>query len=128
MTYPAFSDLGDVQEQVNRLPYRSDAERYGKEDFWSELDKDGGDCEDFAIAKYRRLLALGWPAESLRLACCYVETGEYHAVLIVSTSEGDFMLDNRKPHPVAASDIVGLCGYKSDMIQGSGQTWVEWME
>jgi len=127
MSYPDFNDLREVNEQVNRLGYTSDMEQYGKNDFWTSIVSTG-DCEDSAITKYRRLFNLGWPLKDLRLACCYVETGEYHAVLIVSTDEGDVMLDNRQPHPVPVALVSLVLGYKPDIIQGSGQTWVEWKD
>ena len=119
------ADLAAVNSEVNALPYKGDAERYGTPEFWIEIGKDGGDCEDYAIGKLNRLVALGWPVKDLRLACCYVETGEYHAVLIASADEGDMVLDNRKPHPFPVSEL-SVFGYKPDKIQGPGRTWVKW--
>lgn len=122
------ADLNAVNSEVNSLPYLSDAERYGNIEFWTQIDDGGGDCEDFAIAKLRRLVAMGWPIERLRLACCFTETGEYHAVLIASADEGDYMLDNRKPRPVPANEIVEFLRYQPTKIQSAGgsRDWVEW--
>jgi predicted transglutaminase-like cysteine proteinase len=120
-------DLDDVNLAVNRYTYQADATRYGRPEFWTALEG-SGDCEDFAIAKLRRLVAKGWPINRLRLACCFDETGAYHAVLIVATDEvGDMMLDNRQPYPVSVGDFQRL-GYKPDRIQAEGgsQRWVEW--
>lgn len=53
-----------------------------------------GDCEDFALTKRRALISAGWPSSALRMAIGYTTRGEGHAVLVVSTSEGDLVLDN----------------------------------
>lgn len=120
------ADLDAVNDSVNLLPYVADPEAL---DDWSPITDAGGDCDSYAVAKLRRLVALGWPVERLRLACCYVETGEYHAVLLVSAPEGDLMLDNRQPRPVPAGDVVSLLGYRTDRIQRVGGTldWVSWI-
>jgi predicted transglutaminase-like cysteine proteinase len=119
-----------VNSEVNRLPYVGDATKYDKPDFWKSIDEAGaGDCEDFAIAKLRRLRAAGWPIEALRLACCYVETDEYHAVLVVDAPEGAaFMLDNRQADPIPVASLP-LIGYRPDRIQaiGGAQEWREWL-
>lgn len=120
-------DLADVNEEVNQLPYRSDASRYFTPEFWAAIDSSGGDCEDFAIGKLNRLVGKGWPIDHLRLACCYVETGEYHAILIVDTDQGPYVLDNRYPTPMTISELTVL-GYICDKIQavGGSRNWVKW--
>lgn len=122
-------DLDQVNDEVNRLPYVSDAARYDKPEFWKEIDASGGDCEDFAVGKLNRLHHRGWPIESLRLATCYVETGEYHAVLLAETERGAFMLDNRFPRPVPLSEVSGTFGYRPRMVQktGGSREWVAWV-
>ena len=49
-----------------------DIDLYGVKDYWAVPDefikKMAGDCEDFAIAKYFTLRAMGIPEEKLRLA------------------------------------------------------------
>lgn len=90
-------------ERVNaffneRYPTRRD----GPVDDWRPIDELGaGDCEDYALAKQRALLELGWPASSLRVAVLFIParllpdgrpTG--HAVLTVDTTSGTFVLDN----------------------------------
>lgn len=122
---PTVTDLmARVNEECNRFPYVADPAAF---DDWRPGDENGSDCDSYAVAKLRRLVAAGIPVESLRLACVYVETGEYHAVLIVETSEGSFMLDNRKPYPVPVLDLDVL-GYTPDRIQefGGSSEWVRW--
>jgi predicted transglutaminase-like cysteine proteinase len=53
-----------------------------------------GDCNDYAVTKRHRLLALGWPSRSLLLAEVVVPSGEHHLVVVVRVKEGDFVLDN----------------------------------
>ncbi len=122
-----FEDLDEVNNEVNRLPYVSDAQRYFTLDFWNEIDANGGDCEDYAIGKLNRLVDRRWPIAQLRLACCYVE-GAYHAVLLVETDRGAYMLDNRQPRPVPLGDVESILGYKPDCVQGVGgsRQWVTW--
>lgn len=54
-----------------RIEYREDTEVWGQIDYWASpletLEKGQGDCEDFAIAKYFGLTALGVPHRKLRL-------------------------------------------------------------
>jgi len=54
-----------------------------------------GDCEDYALTKRRDLIKAGWPAHTLRIATARTFDGEGHAVLIVTTAQGDLVLDNR---------------------------------
>lgn len=120
----SLDELERVNEAVNRLPYKSDPEWF---DDWSPIDGGGGDCDSYAVGKLRRLVEAGWPVERLRLATCFVENGGYHAVLIASTDDGDWMLDNRQPRVVPVGDIE-IIGYRTDKIQqaGGSRDWVEW--
>lgn len=89
--------LMTVNRHVNRtiLPVNDAANSgLGSSDDW-ELAPKKGDCEDFAITKRHRLIAMGWPVGSLRLAVTTTAWGEGHAVLLVHTSRGDLVLDNR---------------------------------
>jgi len=57
---------------VNKnITYSSDLEFWGVKDYWSTpietLGSGFGDCEDFAIAKFFTLIALGVPEDKLRL-------------------------------------------------------------
>lgn len=54
-----------------------------------------GDCEDFALTKRIALMKAGLPASALRMAVAVTASGEGHAVLVVKTNSGDFVLDNR---------------------------------
>jgi predicted transglutaminase-like cysteine proteinase len=47
------------------------------------------------ITKRSRLIGMGLPAGALRIAYAKTSSGEGHAVLIVKTNKGDYVLDNR---------------------------------
>jgi predicted transglutaminase-like cysteine proteinase len=53
-----------------------------------------GDCNDYAVTKRHELLARGWPSHSLLLTEVVIGSGEHHLVVIVRTTENDFILDN----------------------------------
>ena len=116
-----------INNEVNANSHLSDIEKYKFSDVWSQIDSTGGDCEDYALAKLLKLHAASMPIESLRLACCYVETGEYHAVLVVAFEDKEYVLDNRYPDPQTLTDLQAI-GYKPDVIQriGGSKEWVEW--
>ena len=54
-----------------RIVYREDIDTWGEVDYWASpletLAKGAGDCEDYAIAKYFTLAALGVPHSRLRM-------------------------------------------------------------
>lgn len=88
--------LESVNRKVNRdVRYKSDARLYERTDFWTVAENEG-DCEDYALAKRRALVSLGWDRSDLLLTTCWDELGEYHGVLVVVTDEGDLVLDNRQ--------------------------------
>lgn len=124
-------DLVDVNHEVNRLPYVSDAERYGKVDYWARIDEEGGDCEDFALGKLNRLLEKGWPIARLRLAVCRVPsvgTGK-HGVLSVTADDSEYILCNMQARPMTLGDAQ-RGGYVPESIQqsgGSGILFCQWL-
>ncbi len=64
------------------------------EDEW-KLNPTSGDCDDYAVSKRQHLLRAGWPSGALRIATARTPSGVGHAVLVVSTTQGDLVLDNR---------------------------------
>jgi predicted transglutaminase-like cysteine proteinase len=86
--------LVSTNSSVNR-GMRSVADRiqHGVGDVWT-VGGSVGDCEDFALTKKMRLLRAGWPSTALLLATAMTQSGQPHAVLVVRTDNGDFILDN----------------------------------
>ncbi len=88
-----------VNSFVNTREYILDSKNWGQSDYWAtpiEFMRRGGDCEDFAIAKYAALRALGVPEERLRMAIVHDTLKDIpHAVLVVYTDQGPYILDNQ---------------------------------
>lgn len=88
-----------VNSFVNQEQYITDQDNWHVADYWEtpvEFFQRGGDCEDFAIAKYASLRALGVPEERMRLAIVQdEEKNEPHAVLILYGDRGAMVLDNQ---------------------------------
>lgn len=84
---PEDEKLQLVNDFMNQTPFLSDREHWGKEDYWATpiefLSTNGGDCEDYSIAKYFTLRALGVADDKLRIT--YVKElviyNEAHMVL-----------------------------------------------
>lgn len=90
-----FNELQAINVRVNRaIRPKNDAPAIAGGDIWSLAPKDG-DCEDYAITKRHELIARGWPSNTLRLGIAYTAFGEGHMVLLVRTTVGDLVLDNR---------------------------------
>jgi predicted transglutaminase-like cysteine proteinase len=101
MTPKLWSLLNRVNGQVNgAIEQRTDLANYGRDDFWNTPLEDGrqaGDCEDYVLEKERALIAAGVPRGALNIALVTTRWGESHAVLLVATSEGEYVLDNLSP-------------------------------
>jgi len=91
-----FSLLNRVNREVNRsLTYRSDRETSGEADRWTRPGVgEAGDCEDYVLAKRDRLLRAGLPASALAIAIVHSRNTGFHAVLVVRTTRGDYVLDS----------------------------------
>ncbi|WP_051257757.1 transglutaminase-like cysteine peptidase [Desulfovibrio cuneatus] len=97
---PAVEQLMSVNGFFNERPWRRDTATYGVQEFWAtpqEFYANGGDCEDFAIAKYLTLLYLGWPEESLWLVIGETTNkskNELHVVVAARLGGKVMYLDN----------------------------------
>ncbi len=82
----------EVNDIMNSKRYIEDSKNYGQNDYWAtpvEFFQRGGDCEDFAIAKYTALRALGVPESRLRIAIVQdLQKNVPLAILIVYTDNG----------------------------------------
>jgi len=115
-----------VNTQVNAaLTYRSDDEVWGQEEKWVlPLSVEGateGDCEDYALEKRGMLLSFGVPIERLALATAWSAQTGRHAVLLLRTNDGDYVLDNTTD----AIRRVGDTAYQWTAIQ-SGANLLTW--
>ncbi len=96
---PLHEKLDAVNRLVNReIQYSSDRLATGVEDRWlspSEALRIGGDCEDYTIAKYVILRALGVDEKKMRIIVLKDTDRDLgHAVLSVAHDVGKVVLDN----------------------------------
>lgn len=98
-----------VNSQINKAKYISDANNWGRQDYWAspgEFMARFGDCEDFAIAKYVVLKMLGFEEDDLRVVAVKdmnLKIG--HAVLVVYLKGQPYVLDNQIKSILPASKI-----------------------
>jgi len=95
--------LQATNQFFNQWSYVSDQENYGVSEYWAsplEFMQKGGDCEDYAIAKYVTLKFLGYSDRQMRIMAVIDNSrgGIGHAVLSVATAGGKMILDNQSPN------------------------------
>jgi len=94
MTEPRWQQVLDLNERLNdAIRPRDDIDVYGVSDYWTE-GRGIGDCEDYIIAKKQALMRAGWRADQLLYAVVEGFRLPYHAVLVLRTMDGDYVLDN----------------------------------
>lgn len=117
MASPAETDrqMRLVNSFFNRVSFVSDIRHWGEEDYWATpvelLATNGGDCEDFSIAKYVTLKSMGVPDEQMRIV--YVKAlrlNQAHMVLAwYATPDADpLILDNLTNEILPASKRTDL--------------------
>lgn len=107
---PAAGDMPTVDQAdaINRrinAAMRPEAE-IGPADVWKVGGKTG-DCEDYALAKRDLLIRAGIGSAYARIAVGNTAAGERHAVLVVTTADGEYVLDNLSPRlvPIGRSTL-----------------------
>lgn len=94
--------LGEINRAVNlAIRPMSDLAQYGAMDVWSSplvtFTSGGGDCEDYAIAKFVALRQAGISPDDLRIVIMRdTVRGEDHAVAAARLDGHWLMLDNRR--------------------------------
>ncbi len=93
--------LVKVNTFFNQLQFIDDIKLWGEENYWATpiefIGANGGDCEDFAIAKYFSLLELGIADEKMRITMVKSLTlNQYHMVVAYYPTPGavPLILDN----------------------------------
>jgi predicted transglutaminase-like cysteine proteinase len=107
---PRLQQMDAVNRYVNRYPYIEDIVNWGLEDYWAtvyEFQRKSGDCEDYAIAKFQSLRALGVPNDDMRIEVVQDLNlgGIIHAILIVFYQGQVYVLDNQIKQVMRAVDI-----------------------
>ena len=116
-------ELVRINQRVNTdIKPMTDLEHYGVVEKWSYPDDGYGDCEDYVLLKRRMLMEAGWPREALLIAVVREQNGDGHAVLMVRTDRGDFVLDNQNEAILLWSQTA--YHYVKRQSQSDPNTWV----
>ena len=84
-----------INSQVNRQTDQiEDRAQYGQQEYWTLPTSRGGDCEDMVLLKKKKLLEKGLASETLLIATVLDLNRNSHAVLVLRTKQGDFVLDS----------------------------------
>jgi predicted transglutaminase-like cysteine proteinase len=96
VTQDMWRTIMSVNRRVNaRIKPMTDKAHWGVVDRW-DLAEDGyGDCEDYQLLKRKLLAERGLPRRAMRMTVVIDELNEGHAVLMIRTDRGDYILDNK---------------------------------
>lgn len=95
LTEPVLALVRAVNAEVNAaIAPATDQDIYGTAEHWTLPVAGRGDCEDVALLKRDRLMALGIPSSVLLMTIVRDRQGAGHAVLTLVTDRGDLVLDN----------------------------------
>ena len=103
--------LGEINRAINlAIRATSDLAQHGQIDVWSSplatFERGGGDCEDYAIAKFVALRRTGIAPDDLRIVVLRdTIRGEDHAVAAARLDGRWLMLDNRRMAMVEDADF-----------------------
>ena len=128
--------LSVVNDFINRLNFVDDIDHWGQEDYWATpletIRTNGGDCEDFVIAKYFTLKYLHVPEERMRIT--YVKAlsiNKAHMVLtyFLTPESEPLVLDNLDKEIKPSSqrkDLVPVYSFNAEGLwlakkQGEGE-------
>ncbi len=109
--------LRRIHSYMNEAPYITDPRNWNMPDYWATpkqfFDRDG-DCEDYAIAKFTSLRALGWSNDQMRIVIVQdLNLGIAHAVLVVYHEGVAWVLDNQIEDIIRADYILHYRPYYS---------------
>ncbi len=113
-----FERLQAVTVRVNRAirPIADTATPGLKE--W-RINVSAGNCKDYALTKRQQLIGMGFPSSATLIAIARLPDGEQHAILIVRTDQGDYVLDNLND----AITPWARVSYRWEKIQSPTETW-----
>jgi predicted transglutaminase-like cysteine proteinase len=121
--------LLEVNRTLNRIRFVDDPSHWGEADYWAtpaeSVGSDGGDCEDFSIAKYFLLKELGIPIARLRMTYVKaIKLNQAHMVLAyyARPDAEPLVLDNLEDTVRPASqrtDLVPVYSFNDEEV------WIE---
>ena len=74
----------------------TDMDHWGQIDRWDMAEDGKGDCEEYVLVKRKKLVEAGFPRRALLVTVVIDDENQGHAVLMVRTDRGDFILDNKR--------------------------------
>jgi predicted transglutaminase-like cysteine proteinase len=97
LTASKWLEITAVNQQVNAsILAVPDEEHWAVVDRWDYPTDGKGDCEDIQLLKRKLLAERGIPRRAMPMVMVLDEEGAGHAVLMIRTNRGEFILDNRR--------------------------------
>ena len=122
----AQDNLSKVNQFFNMFRFIDDSKLWGVSNYWATpiefIGVNGGDCEDYSIAKYFTLLELGIPDEKMRITMVKaVQLNQYHMVLAYyeTPSAMPLILDNLDGNIKPASernDLIPIYSFNASQL------------
>jgi predicted transglutaminase-like cysteine proteinase len=101
--------LKKVNRLVNSINYVNDSKRWEIGDYWAtptQFFEQGGDCEDYAIAKFTLLKRMGFKNSDMRVVVLNdTFKNIIHSVLVVFIDGKQYFLDNQIPKVLQTKEI-----------------------
>jgi len=123
---PTLDNLSKVNQFFNMFRFIDDSRLWGVSNYWATpiefIGVNGGDCEDYSIAKYFTLLELGIPDEKMRITMVKaVQLNQYHMVLAYyeTPSAMPLILDNLDGNIKPASernDLIPIYSFNASQL------------
>ena len=122
LTPRTWQTIVSINRKVNAaIKPMTDLEHWSVADRWDFPDDAYGDCEDYQLLKRKLLAEQGLPRRAMRMTVVRDDQGEGHAVLMIRTDHGDFVLDNKKSNVLSWNQT----GYV--YVKRESQTMVGWV-
>ncbi|KFC67578.1 Transglutaminase family protein cysteine peptidase, BTLCP precursor [Bosea sp. LC85] len=97
MTPKLWKAIIALNNKTNReIEAITDQDHWGVVDRWDIPTDSKGDCEDYALLKRKRLAEAGVPRRAMLMTVVIDEENAGHAVLMIRTDRGDYVLDNKR--------------------------------
>ncbi len=116
-----FALLENINSTVNCYPYKTN----GMADMLKADDLrecKHGVCTDYAYTKMLMLKEAGVNDAGLGIATCLNDSDQLHAVLIASTTDGDYVLDSNSPRVLGFKEASKMYKWQTvpEYLQGKG--------
>jgi predicted transglutaminase-like cysteine proteinase len=97
LTQKSWKTIISTNLRINReIEPVTDMDHWGQIDRWDMAEDGKGDCEEYVLVKRKKLVEAGFPRRALLVTVVIDDENQGHAVLMVRTDRGDFILDNKR--------------------------------